>query len=384
VEIHGEGLAPVVGLEQPPILYVGETFRLNATATHHPLGKKLSYRWTHDAPDLGLKLEDDGGPMPRLVVPELHSSRPGWAALIEALLQHPSYVMPEAAPDSPPRQKLRRVALDLTGRTPTPDEIRQYDRTRRLAPLVDSYLASPDFKEFFFHRVRAILMSRGNPESDEPARLWTYLATHDVSYRDLFTADYTVDPLWKKTGRAREHGHTGILTMKGYLDGKPGLPHFIFPAQVLSLTLGLNFELSDAIANARKTVVSTTDPASICYGCHKLLTPLAMQRQRWSDEGSYRVKDGGGKPIDDSDRNVIPDYPFKGEGLEAFATQVVKKEKFVRNFVNLHHDLVFHRQLQVFEQDRLKYRELYDFVIANDLKIRPLLKKLILMEYGED
>jgi hypothetical protein len=63
---------------------------------------------------------------------------------------------------------------------------------------------------------------------------------------------------------------------------------------------------------------------------------------------------------------------------------VVKKEKFVRNFVNLHHDLVFHRQLQVFEQDRLKYRELYDFVIANDLKIRPLLKKLILMEYGED
>ncbi len=75
----------------------------------------------------------------------------------------------------------------------------------------------------------------------------------------------------------------------------------------------------------------------------------------------------------------MPDYPFKGKGLSAFAGQVVKKERFVRTFVNLHHDMLFHRQLRLYEDQRDEYRELYKFAMANDLKIRPLLKKMVLM-----
>ena len=31
----------------------------------------------------------------------------------------------------------------------------------------------------------------------------------------------------------------------------------------------------------------------------------------------------------------------------------------------------------------MRYKELYDFTTANDLKIRPLLKRMVLMECGE-
>ena len=79
----------------------------------------------------------------------------------------------------------------------------------------------------------------------------------------------------------------------------------------------------------------------------------------------------------------MPDYPFKGEGLSAFSSQVVKKERFVRTFINLHHDMLFHRQLRVFEDQRDEYKQLHDFALVNDLRIRPLLKKMILMRYGE-
>jgi len=131
-------------------------------------------------------------------------------------------------------------------------------------------------------------------------------------------------------------------------------------------------------------VVSTTDPASLCYSCHKLLTPLALQRQRWDDNGTYRVADSKGAAIDESDQNVIPSYPFKGPGLESFAQQVVRKEKFVRNFINTHYDMLFHRRLRALEDERARYKLLYDHAVSSDLRIRPLLKRMVLMENGQE
>ena len=384
LEIHGSRFAPVALIEKSPTLYVGETARLNAAATHHPGGESIHYRWTHDAGDLGLQLTGGNTPTPGFNVPPLVSTRPGWAGLIEALLQHPEFLMPRGGEEAEPEPRLARVALDLVGRIPTRAEFERFrDHGHRLEPMIDAYLRSPDFKNFFFHRTRAALLSRGSDESDEPARLWTYLATHDLSYRELFTADYGIDAEWNKTPRPPEHGSTGILTMKGYLVGKPGLPSFTYPARVLTFAMSIQFEISDAVEEARRNVVSTTDPDSLCYSCHKLLTPLAYQRERWDAEGNYRTEDENGQPIDDTDRGVVPDYPFKGKGLSAFAAQLVKKERFVRAFINLHHDMLFYRQLRLYEDQRDEYRELYEFAVANDLKIRPLLKKMVLMKNQE-
>ena len=382
VDIHGSAFVPVAAIEAIPELSTGEVAVLNGTATHHPMGDSLSYHWHHDAHDLGLRLEGADTATPQFKVPSLSSTRTGWAGLIEALLQRPEFLLPSDREGASPRTKLARVALDLVGRIPTQEEFRRFEDSEDLASMIDWYLASEDFKDFFFHRARIALRSRGTEESDEPARLWTYIATNDLSYRDLFTADYTVDANWKRTSRRLEHGPTGILTMPGFLVGKPGLPKFTYPAQVLTFALGLQFEVSDAVERAREKVVSTTDPASMCYSCHKLLTPLAYQRERWDVHGHYRTVDEEHHPIDDTDRGVVPDYPFKGAGLSAFSTQVVRKERFVRTFINVHHDMLFHRQLRVYEDQRDEYRELHDFALRNDLRIRLLLKKMVLMKYG--
>ena len=381
VDVHGSAFAPVAAVEAVPEVSTGQTFTIDGTGTYHPLERQLTYRWSHDAGDLGLRMEGSDSATPRVAIPSLNSPRPGWAGLIEALLQRPEFIVPGDDSDGHTDAVLTRVALDLVGRIPTQGEFRRFEESGSLEAMVDSYLDSDDFKGFFYHRARAILRSRGTEESDEPARLWTYLATSDRSYRELFTADYTVDAGWNRITRRPEHGSTGILTMKGYLTGKPGLPKFTYPAQVLTFGLGLQFEVTDAVEQAREKVVSTTDPASMCYSCHKLLTPLAYQRERWDVHGHYRTIDEEHNPIDDSDRGVVPDYPFKGEGLEAFSAQVVRKEQFVRTFINLHHDMLFHRQLRVFEDHRDEYRELYEFALDNDLRIRPLLRKLVLMRY---
>ena len=383
LDIRGSGYAPVAHVEAPPEFVVGEIAELDAGATYHPGGERAAYRWTHDASDLGLRIKDATSPTPSFRVPPLDSPRPGWAGLVEALLQRPEFLMPADGPDAPLATQLARVALDLAGRIPTREEFQRLEKDPRLEPLIDTYLASDDFRDFFFHRARAAFRSRGTLESDEPARLWTYIATNDRSYRELFTADYTVKPDWTRAARRPVHGPTGFLTMRGYMEGKPGLPKFTYPSQVLTFALGVQFEVSDAVEDARDKVVSTTDPKSMCYSCHRLLTPLAYQRERWDVHGHYREVDETHEPIDDSDRGVVPDYPFKGQGLGAFAAQVVRKEKFVRAFVNLHHDMLFHRRLRVYEDQRDEYRELFDFAVANDLRIRPLLKKMLLMRYDE-
>ena len=197
-EIHGSNFSPIASIEAPPIYNTGEIATINASATYHPAGKGLTYAWTHNGGDLGLRLERADTSSPQFVVRSLKSPRPGWAGLIEALLQHPEFLLPSDEAGAPPKITLTRVTLDLVGRIPTQDEFRRFEQVHRLSPMIDALLNSDDFKNFFFHQARGVLRSRGTEESDEPARLWTYIATTDLSYRELFTANFTVTPDWKK------------------------------------------------------------------------------------------------------------------------------------------------------------------------------------------
>ena len=86
--------------------------------------------------------------------------------------------------------------------------------------------------------------------------------------------------------------------------------------------------MPDEIVQNRQgiTASATTDPNSVCYTCHKVLTPLAYQRAHWDDEGNYRAHDERGLPIDQTDRDEVANYPFKGEGMEAYE----KRRDFVK------------------------------------------------------
>src|SRR5262249_45507302 len=158
------------------------------------------------------------------------------------------------------------------------------------------------------------------------------------------------------------------------------LPHFNYPAQVAEKFLGYVFEVPPEIVAQRDgiTAISTTNPTTVCYSCHKILTPLAYQRLSWTDDGVYRREEEGGGPIDDSDRDLVASYPFAGKGMEAFATAAVRKERFIRTMINTHFVFYFGREIQYKTDERQLYKELWDAVHAGGLTIRGLIKAIVM------
>ena len=68
----------------------------------------------------------------------------------------------------------------------------------------------------------------------------------------------TVDASGNRIDRRAEHGRTGVLTMKGYIIGKPGLPHYNYAARVMTGFMGRVFEVPQAALDARATATATS------------------------------------------------------------------------------------------------------------------------------
>jgi hypothetical protein len=301
-----------------------------------------------------------------------------WSGVCEALVRHPDFLftMPPMVEKLPSAQRdpLRLVALTqrALGRPPTSAEFAQL-ASSGFPALIDAVFASPDFRDYYFNRIRLRIESQGTPVSDEPARIWTYVTVNGRSFEEVLTAAYTVDENFQQQQRPAEHGKTGLLTARGYLNNKPGLPHYNFPARVLSGFMGSVFEVPPEVFDQRgtATATSTVDPSSVCFSCHQLLTPLAHQRLRWADDGTYRTE-----TIDDSDRGLVETYPYKGVGLEAFTTKAVKKEAFVRRMINTQVRLLLGRELRARDDERVLYKQLWELTFANNGDLRPVLKAL--------
>ena len=316
-----------------------------------------------------------------------------FAGVCESLLHHPDFLFSRApvfdtlADDDALRERLlvTQAALVLLDRTPTADELSRVDVgevTR--AELVDEWLHTDAFLRSYEKKVRMLLEFDGTPDGEEPARLWTYIADNDRPLQEILTADYTVavdnDGHLVRAERPAVHGQTGLLTMKGYIHGKPGLPHYNYAARVLTGFLGFVFEVPQAALDARATATasSTVDPTSICYSCHRLLTPLAHHRLKWDDDGNYRETFDDGRAIDDTDHDLVADYPFRGAGLEAFSLAAVRKEAFARRIANAHFQLVFGRLLRHDTDERAVYRQLYDAVDQGHGSFRAVLRAVLL------
>jgi len=309
-----------------------------------------------------------------------------WSGVCEALVRHPDFLwtLPPSRPATTGTENrtllLVKVAQDLVARPPTDAEIQAFTGgTKTLDQMVDGWLASAEFKSYAYYKLRIRTESDGSPDSDEPARLWTRVLTAGASYRDLLTGDYGVDGAFQKVARGPEHGATGVLTMKGYIQHKPGLPHYNYPARVLSDFMGYVFEVppEEIAMRIGATASSTVDPSSICFTCHQLLTPLAYQRSRWADDGTYQTTDADGKPIDDSDHALVPGYPYKGQGLAAFSAQAVKKERFVRQTLQAEFNLLFGRPMRFDQDERVLYKQLWDGLAASNGDLRATLKILV-------
>jgi hypothetical protein len=323
------------------------------------------------------------------------SHKEAWAAVCEGLLRHPDFLYtrpPSQDEETAPlreRALVTKTAFDLLDRPPTDDELADFDLGTSRQELVAKWLNTEEFRHTYQHRVRQILESDGTPDGDEPARLWTWVAVADRPMKEVLTAEYTVDEVGSEGGsalvpvaRAPEHGPTGVLTMKGYIIGKPGLPHYNYAARVLTGFLGMVFDVPQEAFDARATATatSTVDPTSVCYSCHRLLTPLQHQRLGWDDDGRHRTAFDDGRLIDDSDQNLVADYPFRGPGLQSFSLRAVRKEGFVRRMANVHALMLLGRLLRHEADERALYKQLFDAADHGDGTLKDQLRILLFSE----
>jgi hypothetical protein len=376
--------SPIVQLAFTPLAKAGAQVEIDASSSYTVQGSKLEHRW-RQIRGVPVAIAADG-PVLRFTAPRRSTQQAAWEALCRALMRHPDFLFTRPpslfntrhAPEKL-RLQLVKLALDLVGRPPNADELRDLKSGTTLAAFADRFLDSKEFRDFYFHRIRLYLESQGTEMQDEPARLWCYVAFNDLPFEEILTANYTVDRDFRKQPRPDYHGRTGVLTTRGFIEGKPGLPHYNYAAQVSMLFLGYVYEVPPEIVEQREgaTALGTTDPNSSCYSCHKVLTPLALQRGFWSDDGAFRTKDENGSPIDASDQGLVAEYPFKGVGMESFAVQAVRKERFIRTMINTHFSFYFGRQMRHRADERVLYKRLWDQVHQDQFKIRGLIRAVV-------
>ncbi len=393
VIVHAQQSSPVLHLRIPLEARAGGTVTLDASASYNLQRSDLRYTWTQTGGPR-VDLPDPHAPTLTFVAPTMTARQAAWEGLCRALLRHPDFLFtrpPSAATlrDGIARRRLLlvKIAQDLVGRTPSDVELELLEEGTPLDTFVDQYLDSQEFRDFYFRRIRLVLESHGSDLDDEPTRLWCHVVFNDRPFKEILTADYTVDRNLQRQPRPAVHGKTGLLTMKGFIDGKPGLPHFNYAAVVCEKFLGYVFEVPASIVAQREgaTAASTTHPDSTCYSCHKILTPLAFQRMKWTDDGKFKDKDEKGAPIDATDRNLVASYPFKGEGMEAFALGAQNKERFIRTMIQTHFIFFFGREMRYEDAERGLYHRLWDNAAANNYSIRALLRELLASpEYLED
>ncbi|MFO0729048.1 MAG: carbohydrate-binding domain-containing protein [Myxococcota bacterium] len=314
------------------------------------------------------------------------SNTSAWSGVCEALVKHPDFLftLPPSRDSQSTADQSRalilKVAQDLVARPPTAAEMDAFVLGQKtLDQVIDEYLGTTEFRDYFFYKMRIRTESHGSTAADEPGRMWTYLMSTGSPFFEALTGDYAVGTDFAKQTRAPEHGKTGILTMQGYLETKPGLPHFNYAARVLSDFMGYVFEVPPEVIAQRRnaTPASTVDPTSICYSCHNLLTPLAHQRLAWKDDGSYRTVDDEGHAIDDTDRNLVAEYPYKGKGMEAFTLRAAKKERFIRTTLNMEYILLLGRPMRHDTDERAIYKNLWDEVERTQGDLRATLKAIM-------
>ena len=316
------------------------------------------------------------------------SQADAWSGVCEGLLRHPDFLFTLApsratSTDEADRRAmlLTKVALDLTGALPDATTLADVrSQKKSIETVVDDYLASSAFRDWFFYKMRLRTESDGSTEADEPARLWTYLTMKGEPFQKLLSADFGVDESFAKTTRPDYHGATGLLTMKGYIKHKQGLPHYNYAARVMTDYMGSVFQVPPEVLAQRDlaTAASTVDPKSMCFSCHQILTPLTYQRLRWDDDGNYRTTDEKGASIDDSDRGMVEGYPYKGQGIEAFSTRAVKKEVFIRHTINAAEILLLNRPLRADDDERTAYKSLWDVASSSQGDLRRILKAIVL------
>ncbi len=215
------------------------------------------------------------------------------------------------------RAQLVRLSVDLRGVHPSEEELSVIEEEPDLyLAYVDLWLEDPRLEE----RLREVwnlrfLARTGEPSYEEPLRLLSWIARHDLPYSELVTADYTMaDPgtalLWDidipgfggwEPGRYRDdRPMAGVLSMSTLWQRYPsaGGNANRHRANAVSRLLLCDDYLDRPIVFTRRSVddvaedpEDTVRQTPACQSCHSTLDPLAAHFYGfWGDEydGLYR------------------------------------------------------------------------------------------------
>lgn len=209
------------------------------------------------------------------------------------------------------RGQLVRLSVDLRGVRPSEEDLRVIEEEPDLySDYVDLWLEDERFEE----RLREVwnlrfLTRTGEPSFDEPLRLLSWIARHDLPYTELVTADYTMaDPatalLWDidapgfggwEPGRYQDGRPTaGVLSMSTLWRRYPsaGGNANRHRANAVSRLLLCDDYLDRPILFTRSSVddvaedpEDTVRQTPACQSCHSTLDPLAAHFYGfWGDE----------------------------------------------------------------------------------------------------
>lgn len=249
----------------------------------------------------------------------------GWAALTD-----------EAPAPIPESSCLRKMALDLTHRGPTEDELsRLKSGTTSLGDMAQEYLDSAEFEAIAFDWMREEFPPTGltaeGTDVEEPSRLMLHVLMEDRDWREILTATYTVDA----DGGVREitaEPAAGILSTNHYLTATVGSMRRNwagrFERQFAGITLAaVTLDPSEEVDVSLEGLAS--NPA--CAGCHAHpvhgIDSLALFASCYADDGtripgctdpesSFLLETGAG--LADLGRITANSNEFKSQSVNFF------------------------------------------------------------------
>jgi hypothetical protein len=294
------------------------------------------------------------------------------AALSTAALAGPTSTAPEAISDV---ACLRKMALDLTHRGPTDDELaRLKAKSTTLAQLADAYLASPEFSQVVFDWYRREFpptsLTPVGTDTEEPARIARYVVMNDRDLRELLTGSYTVaggGTVAQQTGKPA----AGVLSTRHYMSSSLGLLRRNWAGRFQRQWTGIALQ---AVSIPPNTPLDTSREGlaanAICAGCHIHplygIDALAKFVDCWREDGSY---DSACTP---------PPAEFltvKGQGLPDLGKATVSSNEWKAQMVSYFFRQLYGRGLATSETGA--YLEAVQVFEASGFKARALLRHFV-------
>lgn len=186
------------------------------------------------------------------------------------LLSGAAHAAPKPSPISP-SACLRKIALDLTNHAPSDEDYAALKAGTPLGTFVDKYLATPEFSQVAFDVYRGEFapstLVPDDADKAEPARIARRLLVNNIDFRDLVTANYSVD----ESGNTVEGTNgpaAGVLSTQNYLSAFTGIEYRNWAGHLLKTIAGIELtaisDVPEGVDASREGLA--TNPA--CAGCH--------------------------------------------------------------------------------------------------------------------